>query len=269
MNGRPIPDVLYHYTTQEALLGILNSRVLFATKIRHFDDANELIGPLRIVLDILAQKLKEPELIDGHRETLQDTQWAIEQSLNVNIPVVSFTAQADSVYFWREHADGGCGYAMGFDLKKLRQAAYPFVLRQCEYADAEGMRERMRRLIDIEFEGASSQERQPLWFRLMKMVMTMKDERFAIEDEWRLVPYSSHWRDLLDCNCTYLTCNVRLGKRGLVSYWRLPIDLPTITQIVVGPKLVPELAMHEVRELIQRSRISEDIRVTISESCLS
>ena len=45
--------VLYHYTTQDGLLGILRDRELWATDIRFFNDSKEL----QLVLDAAARRL--------------------------------------------------------------------------------------------------------------------------------------------------------------------------------------------------------------------
>jgi hypothetical protein len=268
MSERPLPHIVYHYVTQEGLLGILKERALFATKIRYFDDNSEFIGPLRIALDILAQKGLDSHLDDRQREIVSSAQWAIEESRNINISVVSFTAQPDSEHFWQGYADHGCGCAIGFDSGRLCQVAHPHVLCQCEYLDADEQREKMHRLIASELDGSTPPEQAPLWLRLMRMAMTIKGKHFAVEEEWRLVPGSCYWQDLVNCNCTYLTCQLRPGKRSLKPYWLLPIELSAIMKIVVGPKLDPELAVDGVKALIQRFQLSEDIQITISKSRL-
>jgi len=66
MTEQSPPVVLYHDTTHEALLGILEGYqgglderprvVLWATKIQYMNDASELITPLRMADEILRQK---------------------------------------------------------------------------------------------------------------------------------------------------------------------------------------------------------------------
>ncbi|OHB66454.1 MAG: hypothetical protein A2Y77_02950, partial [Planctomycetes bacterium RBG_13_62_9] len=223
MTDRASPHVLYHYTTPKNLLGILKKRALYATKIRYFDDNSEMIGPLRIALDILAQEELETNLGDKQSGIIHETRWAIEQSRNINIPVVSFTAQADSEHFWHEHGDRGSGYAIGFDSGKLCPPGHQLTLRQCEYLNHDTQRETIHGLISSELDGSAPPGQPSLYFCLMTMAITMKGELFAAEDEWRLVPCSCHWQDLL--NYTYWTCQFRPGRRGLIPYWRLPIDL--------------------------------------------
>ncbi len=269
MNEPAAPTILYHYATQDALLGILKERALFATKIRYFDDADELIGPLRIALDTLKQNAKEPTPNDRCGKIVRYTQWAIEQSLNINICVVSFTAQPDSAHFWEKYADRGCGYAIGLDSGRLRQGAHPYLLRPCEYLDDDAQREKIHGLIASELDCSSPAEGDPLWLRLMDIATTLKSQRFAVEDEWRLVPRSAHWQDLLDCNCTYLTCDVRPGEHGLIPYWRLPIDLSWIVKVVIGPCLDAELAADGVKALIHKFQLDEGIEITHSKSRLT
>lgn len=92
------PDILYHYTTQEGLLGILKAKqepldqragvVLWATKIQYMNDASELVTPLRMADEILQQKESECDVGDTARaSTIHQMRWAIENSQNVNISV--------------------------------------------------------------------------------------------------------------------------------------------------------------------------------------
>jgi len=262
MNDRVPPPVLYHYTTPKSLLGILKDRALRATKIRYFSDSCELIGPLRIALDILRQREEESGLADAQKEMIRVTRLFVDDSRNINIPVVSFTAQGDAEHLWDELADGGSGYAMGLGSGKLCPRGYPLTLRQCEYADADTQRDKIQKLIALELDGATPTGQPPLYFRLMTMALCMKNEPFAAEDEWRLVPCSCHWADLL--NYTYWTCRFRAERRGLIPYWPLPIDLSAITEIIVGPALDPELAVDGVNALIHRFQLSKAVQIRVS-----
>jgi hypothetical protein len=44
---RPVPEFLYHYTSQDGLLGIISSASLWATNISYMNDATEFHRPLR------------------------------------------------------------------------------------------------------------------------------------------------------------------------------------------------------------------------------
>jgi hypothetical protein len=262
MNDRTPPRVLYHYTAPKSLLGILKDRALLATKIRYLSDGCELIGPLRIALDILKQREEKSGLSDEQKSLIRETRSFVEDSRNINIPVVSFTAKGDEEPLWDEFADAGSGYAMGLDSSKLCPPGYPVVLSQCEYADADMQRDTIQKLITLELDRTTLAGQPPLYFRLMTMALRMKSEPFAAEDEWRLVPRSCHWPDLL--SYTYWTCKFRPERRGLIPCWLLPIDLSAIVEIVVGPALDPELAVDGVKALIHRFDLSKGIQISVS-----
>ncbi len=59
-----IPAELCHYTTCAALLGILESRTLYATHIRYLNDSQEFIGAVEVfnrVAESLTPKLRAEE----------------------------------------------------------------------------------------------------------------------------------------------------------------------------------------------------------------
>jgi hypothetical protein len=63
------PDILYHYTTQEGLLGILKEGVIRASSIQHLNDSSEFTYAVKIGLDALERVTELPALIKEHLTT--------------------------------------------------------------------------------------------------------------------------------------------------------------------------------------------------------
>jgi hypothetical protein len=121
------PDTLYHYTTLAGVIGIVSNKTLWATSIRHLNDATEFTyahGVLREVLE------------GATRGTPAGVSAAVEfmvSYLNVSTTqvassfmgkfgatyVVSLSSEPDKLSQWRAYAAGG-GYALGLRLEALR-----------------------------------------------------------------------------------------------------------------------------------------------------
>ena len=61
------PEILYHYTDQAGLLGILATGELWATKVQYMNDATEFGFSLGLAREILSQRL-DNDLHDKNRE---------------------------------------------------------------------------------------------------------------------------------------------------------------------------------------------------------
>jgi hypothetical protein len=55
------PDILYHYTDQFGLIGIVNTSELWATKIHYMNDSTEFSLALGMAKDFLKEKLVKVE----------------------------------------------------------------------------------------------------------------------------------------------------------------------------------------------------------------
>ncbi len=97
-------SVLYHYTTQAGLLGILNSREIWATHTQYLNDHREFLYALDIFreeLGALASQngdVQQAKCIQGMRDVLQD------ELSGVNVCVASFSEESDSLSQWRAYA---------------------------------------------------------------------------------------------------------------------------------------------------------------------
>lgn len=249
------PDVLYHYTDQRGFLGVLDSRVLWATKIQYLNDAAELVVPLRTAANILREKEAASNLPQSQREGLQSEHVGVGvvESANINIPVVSFCEDGDKLSMWRAYSRDGIGYAIGFDRHELATLcdSRHVVLRKCEYPRADEYRKKIDDLI-CEYISSPRLGTGRLAFELITKSSTMKDHSFHEEKEWRIVPDIRSTSDLM--GCTYLTGRFRSGKSMIVPYWhfRLAEPQPSIVQlpikrVIIGPTPHRELAHEAVK----------------------
>jgi len=143
-------DLLYHYTTQEGLLGIIESGMLWATHVQFLNDEMEFkLGLRRFEECLLApevQGLIEQMLRLTFAHSSQTSESYLPERERYNtlllhplktLPTycVSFTAQAassdstradagDDLSQWRGYSGGSGGFAIGFDRKALEAEVY-------------------------------------------------------------------------------------------------------------------------------------------------
>jgi len=226
---------MYHYTTQDGLLGILTEGSLWATKIHYMNDASELVLPFQIASSILKDLVKQEDA-ETKREEILDILDDINLSGEVNICVVSFCTYGDLLSQWRGYGFPSSAYSIGFDTRRILEniESQPFQLLHCRYYDKEEYHKKINEFI-VEFLKISKEERRGFIGSFIEMAATMKLNCFEEEDEWRIVssePISSSENGY----------NFRIRKSVIIPYFALPVDLSSIVEIVIGPCRHPKLA---------------------------
>jgi hypothetical protein len=117
------PPMLYHYTTESGLRGILESGTLWFSDIFAQNDPSELRHGLGIAIDLLKSRItKERPEIDTFARQVErfDVDAGIEAAGHFFI--CCFSADGDELGQWRAYADNGRGFALGFDTELLENA---------------------------------------------------------------------------------------------------------------------------------------------------
>lgn len=269
--------MLFHYTTQAGLLGILSSRSLWATDVGFLNDANELelVKPqLREALDALAETLDgadDPtdeafawspaavaratvQLIDQPDARRRERPW-------LGAYVACFCDDGDLLSQWRGYGKNG-GYSLGFDADVLSASRMSVPsdpeprLLQVQYGDGA-----VAAVVD-EFTQAwatweSGAGVDMGYVRYAELVLpalaSVKNPAFREEREWRLVVTTDA-----------ANAQLRTGELSLTPYIALPISTGALRQIVVGPGEHLELRLEGVRRLLATVDAFDDVRVVAS-----
>jgi hypothetical protein len=234
--------MLFHYTSQAGLLGILKEKEIWATNIHFLNDYKEFRHAFDILCEIITQELaSNPVLRDKLIEHFNNL---INLSPNINVFVASFSERGDSLSQWRGYCSDGAGYSIGFDKSILQRMATEMglTLVECIY-DPEKQREEMKIYLDwvllsssttpsdintLNFDNAVSS----LAKMLLAIAPRFKDKSFSEEREWRLF---SGMIDNADERIEF-----RQGKSTLVPYVKFSLkstelnNIP-ISKIFVGP----------------------------------
>jgi hypothetical protein len=122
---KPPPPIIFHYTDDVGLRGILETGTLRLTDIFYLNDPSELRYGCKLDNEFMtAAKAAEAE----ERLAIEEFAGNLAGKLQHGIPqvanmfVLSFSEAGDDLAQWRAYADNGRGFALGFDAHMLEQA---------------------------------------------------------------------------------------------------------------------------------------------------
>src|SRR4051794_36310956 len=91
--ARQYDGILYHYTTQKGLLGIVESAEIWATDVQYLNDASEFNLACKCAVWVINQKIKNEK--DSKLKTLLGYIAAAASRASINVSVASFSEQGD------------------------------------------------------------------------------------------------------------------------------------------------------------------------------
>jgi hypothetical protein len=236
--GSEKPDLLWHYTDGNGLLGILDTSSIWASGINFLNDASENGKARQLLKQSVNARIEKSAGSDREwlRQLLSSNVW----DYTADLFVACFSASRDSLSQWRAYTTVGGSYAIGFDKDALmglginpeEPQAHGFVrktFRKVQYyskAVHDPMfGDKADELI------ASFMKEDPFTEVQLSGYLTdfspfFKDESFKEEEEWRLV-----CRGMLD----YIDVKYRTGRSHLIPYLIIPFPNEPIREIMVGP----------------------------------
>ena len=192
-NGQTEPELLYHYTTQQGLLGILKQKCIWATHIRYLNDTSEgnivsqvifeefsrryNTAPLLQMLGMPTEKavsVVEPVDEDALGQGTTMASWVTSQ----NVFVSSFSEKGNSLSQWRAYSERSGGYSIGFRPEYLRAVGERFLgsradgfsqgsdtLVRCIYydeAEQRSLKKEIEKLVSAYIVGAAAAAKKPI-----------------------------------------------------------------------------------------------------------
>lgn len=264
LQRRP-PEILYHYTTQEGLLGIVKSQEIWASHTQYLNDEREFRHAIDLVKDELSRMERDPRLQDS-MQFIAGMKSELELGIeSINVFVCSFSEDGDVLSQWRAYSSGRSGFSVGFSGDFLRAVIdeLQFWLVPVIY-DEDKQRVFVRTLLNDLFEEARTQ-REPtagsyahdtrpggnLVAYLNRYAPILKHRSFSEEREWRIISRpTSCWNEHYD---------VRPGTSMLIPYIRIPLSSDQrhfrIEEIVIGPTPHPIQSSESVLGLFEKHRV--------------
>jgi hypothetical protein len=125
--GRHPVGELFHYTTGEGLIGILESGELWATQVSCLNDSSEIRYALSMLRGFFTDKVTDPGLDLDEKfvceRVVEDL--SVDGALTSEWFVACFTEEKDDLSQWRAYGRGEGGYAIGFDNARLQLGIAP------------------------------------------------------------------------------------------------------------------------------------------------
>jgi hypothetical protein len=251
--------LLYHYTDQNGLLGIIRSKEIWATHHQYLNDTQEFLYAKELVRSELEGRISRAT--DGDRPLLEVMSSALNGPGNedVNLFVASFSEEPDSLPQWRAYGGSASGFATGFQCERL-VLPEGFVLAPCIYDQAKQLQivdAIVSEVLDRKPETLIPQEnvvRVMLLFALHAFALILKHPKFAEEREWRIVS-----RVMMDNAPAFpiedaTRLDFRVGKSMLIPYRCVSLksgdESFLLKRVVVGPNPNPQQARRSVRTLL-------------------
>lgn len=234
--------VLFHYTDQAGLKGIIESQELWATRAIFLNDSSEIMEAFRASAstceerlgwsdsDLRQAGLSEPDVV---RAGLRAFIRYVEEVGHPDpaMYIVSMSESGDMLSQWRGYGN----HSVALDWHSL-DALQGWRLVKCRYSRAEqaylvnaavetSLWE-VQRLLQAGSPTSPDQIRGIIHSCVMQIAPAIKNSAFHEEREWRLV------NPLTD---PFPTPEMRPSARSLVQYTRIPLLDGTVKGVIVGP----------------------------------
>lgn len=297
MSTEEPPSILYHYTTQKGLLGIIKNREVWATDIFYLNDTMERKYAVDLTLDMIKwrQKLcsdnppkffastKEPEKKSItpsfpyrysedwiEHNMLDDLCYLIQRSKAFHIFVFSLSKKGNLLSQWRGYCPHG-GYSIGFNTsafgKLMEKKGLRFVKCIYERNDQEEM---IKNIIgnyvnDIRSKSDELSDSETMRTKLtvehlvsfLAIAPELKSDSFKEEKEWRIVTVPLRETNFI---------KFREGKSTIIPYVKISIDdsgnMP-IEEVIISPISHEQLSKNAVKLLLSSNEI-ESCSVKVS-----
>lgn len=117
---RPIPETIYHYTSLEGLIGIIESQSLYASNLYYLNDRKEYQHGIELILEIV-RDLKREKLNSGILSKVERNIDLIKQSERY---VACFSSDGDLLSQWRAYGSNGRGVSIGFSRENIEDGFF-------------------------------------------------------------------------------------------------------------------------------------------------
>lgn len=248
---------LYHYTSAEALVSILERGKLWASDIRYLNDSNEYKEGVEIINTVFNTNINNLPTNNPQKSRVQKIyDNAIARSKNSFTFIVSFSETKDLLSQWRGYCPQG-GYAIEFDVPEQKDFSTDFPIHKCIYSQSNKNIE-ANKLFDLLIK---DKKNSPAAIKRLESITwsnfaKFKNEGFHEEKEHRIVRFVDSDSDII---------KFRTKKSLIFPYIEVPIPDNYITSIIIGPTQNPDLSRISIQTLLQN--LIKNSNRHISHSC--
>jgi hypothetical protein len=264
-NERDFPTApLFHYTTVEALFGIIKTETFWFTSVYHMDDDAELSFGFGISNSLLSAALRREDAnVKRFLKPLVDDVGFARMKARIEFYSASF-GQKDDARQWTDYADGGRGVAIGlgpkffgFEKKEDFKPEEKIFLGKVEYGEP-AAKIRHAAIVDSAMQTIKQAHKQCL------LIKAEDEEAFLhliaaymyVEILWNSVTSKSDkWAHQLETRLLAVNDlkNPGIEIKNAPARPRVEIPLPflkaNITEVMMGPK-ADDVARANVRKIL-------------------
>lgn len=238
-------NVVNHYTSVDVLSKIIDKQQLRFTNLSFLNDKSEYI----YALQLLKNKITEFE-IENNLTNKLNLKLFDKFSFKNELYSVSFSEDGDSLGFWNSYyVPKNEGISLGFEVSQLFPSN-EFKINKCIYGDPYSKMSKERYIWFRQlFNDISLQHKNIEYIQIIFQTAHIKDIRFQIENEWRSIVFAP--KNLM----------INYFKRGgnLVPYFDYPINIKSLSNIVIGPSSIQDKIFQNVKTLIKNASLETKI----------
>jgi hypothetical protein len=246
------PSRIFHYSSVDHVLSILESATLWASDALSLNDASELAYGCGVVTEALQSTVAIPDLVK--RLVTDDDNGRPKENFLLGMSktrrsyVSCFCQKGDLLSQWRAYGKGG-GIAVGFDRIALSTKHEPSYMVRVAYQrgkQLDAVRSSIRCLAEIATRFPGETAALLYWLRalseaMLPLIVCCKDAVFSEEAEWRLVRQG------------YRTPKFRATSRMIIPYFEMPFSKDTVKELVLGPTLAPAVVEHSLKAFLENT----------------
>lgn len=254
---------LYHYTTPQGLVGILENQKLWATEYSFLNDASELNYGMTLSIELLEKEIQKDsnDTLDKYLLLVKN---AMENKQEINdFYITSFSEHKDLLSQWKGYGQNGQGFSLGFDFKeftrwKREDILDIFIYIQPVVYNVEEQKNELKQIYKnlikhiFTLESNKSLTDEKFYsiasctvnFIKLKSIF-FKSDSFQEENEWRIV-----YQNIGNVEVKKKKIKFRFSESKIIPYLELDIlpqkSILPVREIIVGTKN----NMNEIEKII-------------------
>jgi hypothetical protein len=251
VNPPNCPQQLFHFSDLQGMVGILESRTLWASLATSLSDQSEVSYGLS-----RARALIQRGEVPGEADFLQSVERFLDPNnspatfrLEWRTFIISFCSRVDLALQWLHYGRNGSGVVLAVDAARVRTK--PFDLVEVLYEEARQdllIRSVIKAAFDClqhhiglvprkEVTSLASVAAHLTAQRIWMAAPRIKNHAFAEEREWRLITYDLIGQRVPRDAGIQLPMRYRVVARRIIPYMELSFDTLPITELILGAGL--------------------------------
>lgn len=268
------PEIdLYHYTSIESLMSILQNETIRLTDYRFLNDTQELSYALAWLKSILQSRSEDDfvkklliaieNIEHGKIERLkgvgENLPYVHNSLCDVKYYILSLSQSFDDLAMWRMYAKDGC--CIKFNSQKLKEFFYGFrdanfdngLMNPIDGKIQYEISEELKKAINFHY---NLKNELMLYDDILRFCLLVKSPSFSFEHEYRMgIPFEDQY---LGKNCSKEFSLSGTTIRPQLELKNFPIR-DIIEEITISPFVTSELTKIGIQELLISKGISPDV----------